>query len=240
MNRPTDAELLELRADLLFVTDASGRLRFHAEPGYPEDELDPAPRLWLGRTRAATSWRFRRDLSADLIAVLEPLCQAVPPLADPADPAPWAAPIREALGAVAPVAAEERGPAYWIPPAPVPPIASIVTEATAHVLERFFPWKRSSRLGFAAAPLCATIIDDVAVAICHCARLTDAAAEAGVETAASERGKGYSRAAVAGWAAALRQGGRQPLYSTSWDNLASQGVARSLEMDWYGEDWSVT
>jgi hypothetical protein len=31
----------------------------------------------------------------------------------------------------------------------------------------------------------------------------------------------------------------QPLYSTSWDNLGSQGVARRLGLRLYGEDWSI-
>jgi hypothetical protein len=30
-----------------------------------------------------------------------------------------------------------------------------------------------------------------------------------------------------------------PLYSTSWDNLASQAIARKLQMVLYGEDWSI-
>jgi hypothetical protein len=45
---------------------------------------------------------------------------------------------------------------------------------------------------------------------------------------------------VAGWAAAMRQRGVIPLYSTSWANVASQGVARKLGMVCYGDDWSIT
>ncbi len=48
-----------------------------------------------------------------------------------------------------------------------------------------------------------------------------------------------SRAAVAAWAAHVRAAGLLPLYSTSWDNHASQGLARSLGFDLYGEDFSV-
>ena len=52
-------------------------------------------------------------------------------------------------------------------------------------------------------------------------------------------GRGFASAAVAAWAAALRERGRLPLYSTSWENLASQGVARKLGMVAYGEDWEI-
>jgi hypothetical protein len=30
-----------------------------------------------------------------------------------------------------------------------------------------------------------------------------------------------------------------PLYSTPWENVASQGVARKLRMVRYGEDWWI-
>jgi RimJ/RimL family protein N-acetyltransferase len=85
----------------------------------------------------------------------------------------------------------------------------------------------------------AVVEEQAAVTICFCSRLTDRAAEAGIETAAPFRRRGYAAAAAAGWAAEVRRRGRVALYSTSWDNLASQGVARKLGMRLYGEDWSI-
>jgi hypothetical protein len=41
---------------------------------------------------------------------------------------------------------------------------------------------------------------------------------------------------VAAWARAIRESGGEPLYSTSWDNKASRGVARKLGLLLYGED----
>ncbi|HZS91689.1 MAG TPA: GNAT family N-acetyltransferase, partial [Chloroflexota bacterium] len=46
-------------------------------------------------------------------------------------------------------------------------------------------------------------------------------------------------AVVAGWARAIRASGRIPLYSTSWDNHASQAVARKLGLVQYGTDLSL-
>ena len=64
-------------------------------------------------------------------------------------------------------------------------------------------------------------------------------AEAASETAEAYRGRGYGAAATQTWAAAVFASGRQALYGTSWQNVASQGVARRLGLVLYGEDWSI-
>ncbi|HYF62568.1 MAG TPA: GNAT family N-acetyltransferase [Herpetosiphonaceae bacterium] len=238
------SELLRIHAEALFRSDAAGRLRFNADPGYPEDELDPAPRFWMGRTQQGAIWRARADLPGALVERLAALAATVTPPADPASqPTPTrgspAAAIRAALEAHAPVSEEWSGPAFWIPESSVPPGTVLITPDNAHLLEAHFPWKRTPRALHAAGPLVAAVADDRAVAVCYCARLTAVAAEAGVDTTESARGHGHGRAAVAGWAAAIRQRGLLPLYSTSWDNHASRGIARRLGMLAYADTWSV-
>src|SRR5438876_246856 len=71
------------------------------------------------------------------------------------------------------------------------------------------------------------------------ARQSPWAAEAGVETLDAMRGRGYATAAVAAWAAALRRRGLLPLYSASWENVASQRVAEKVGAVCYGEDWEI-
>jgi hypothetical protein len=146
--------------------------------------------------------------------------------------------IRAALHAHAPIASEYRGPCYCAP-MDIPPLpgATLVTQDNMPVLEPWFV-DLLPELN-ARQPVAAVLERDVAVAACFCARITVRAAEAGVETVPAFRGRGYAAAAVAAWAAALRRRGRLPLYSTSWENLASQGVARKLGMQHYGEDWSI-
>jgi len=53
---------------------------------------------------------------------------------------------------------------------------------------------------------------------CFCARRSDAAAEAGLETAEAFRGRGFGPRVTAAWAWAIRATGRIPLYSTAWTN----------------------
>jgi predicted GNAT family acetyltransferase len=71
-------------------------------------------------------------------------------------------------------------------------------------------------------------IDDQIVASCESAREDDAAAEAWVQTLPEFRRRGYARQVTAAWAHDLMGQGKIPFYSHNIDNLASQGVARSL------------
>ena len=88
-------------------------------------------------------------------------------------------------------------------------------------------------------PCAAVIQNGQAVTICRSVRISNEAAEAGLETLSVYRGRGYAGLAVMAWARAVRKEGRMPLYSTSWDNIASQQVAKKLGLRWYGVNFSV-
>ena len=90
-----------------------------------------------------------------------------------------------------------------------------------------------------SGPLLAIMGDDKPVSICFCARRSDIAAEAGVETAPAYRGKGFAGRVTLAWARAIRDSGRIPLYSTSWTNHASLGVARKLKLHPYASSWAL-
>ena len=87
-------------------------------------------------------------------------------------------------------------------------------------------------------PVAAVLQEGEAVAVCCSSGNAPMAAEAGLRTLEAYQRRGYAAAVVAAWAAAVRASGRLPLYSTSWDNLASQGVARKLGLVLYGADLS--
>jgi hypothetical protein len=219
--------------DTLYCRDAEGRLRSINELGYP-----PAPRFFMGRALAGNTWCFRYDLPADVCAKLDRICRQEPPATDLTRPPQHDAAIKAVLDDHAPLGHEYRGPAYWVAQDTPPsmPVAQI-TGANAELVQAGFPWLLELLTSPDAGPVVAAIEGGQAVAVCFCSRLPIQATEAGVETLPAFRGRGYATAAVAGWAAAVRQQGYLPLYSTSWANLASQRIAHKLKMVSYGEDW---
>jgi RimJ/RimL family protein N-acetyltransferase len=75
---------------------------------------------------------------------------------------------------------------------------------------------------------------------CYSSRVGRRADEAGVETPPEHRGRGYAPIAVAAWARRVQRAGKLALYSTSWENRASQRVAAKLGGRLYGEDWHLS
>jgi len=65
------------------------------------------------------------------------------------------------------------------------------------------------------------------VSVCCSVRITPTAHEAGVETHREFRGHGYAAHVVSAWASTVRDIGPIPLYSTSWQNTASQRLPRA-------------
>jgi RimJ/RimL family protein N-acetyltransferase len=220
--------------ETLFQHDAAGRLLRVNEPDGPA-----APRCFLGRTAEGNLWRCRNDLPALLVDELSGILAEEEPLTDPPRPPATLPRLRAALAAHAPIQRIWHGPAWHFPAVDVPPNAVptvLVTDPT--VLRPTFP-------GWAATlpdnlPCVAVLVDGLAVAVCASARTSALASEAGVDTLPTQRGRGYAVAAVAAWAHAAQAAGRIPHYSTSWDNRASQGVARRLGLVRYGDDLHIT
>ena len=133
------------------------------------------------------------------------------------------------------------GPAYRFPEDLLPPIDGVVpvTAGNAALLRDgdLEPWLED--IG-QSEPLMALVHDGRAVSICGSVRITPEAHEAGVETSATARGHGFAVAVVNAWARAVRELGAEPLYSTSWENTASQAVARRLRLIPYAADYWLT
>jgi len=228
-----DLALLDRQIATLFRLDAAGNLLAVNEQDEPS-----APRLFLGRTKAGNRWHLRHDLPDDLRDELARILATEPVAADLAAPPVTATALRAALAAQAPLVNEWSGPAWHFPEAlPGAEIqATVLTDAAP--LQRTFPgWARD----FATSqPGAAILREGEAVAVCCSARTSAGAAEAGVNTLPEWRGRGYARAVVVAWAGAVQAAGRIPLYSTSWDNAASRGVARRLELRLYAADFHLT
>jgi RimJ/RimL family protein N-acetyltransferase len=78
-----------------------------------------------------------------------------------------------------------------------------------------------------------------AVSVCFCARRSASAAEAGVYTAETYRGRGLAPIVTSAWARSIRGSGRTPVYSTSWTNTASLAVARKLGLVQYATQLNI-
>jgi GNAT superfamily N-acetyltransferase len=232
----SDLELLEIQVEALFTHDAEGRIFVDNEP-----DGDPAPRFFFGRTREGNRWRVRHDVPEETARRLEELAETEPVRDDlEALPVHLDA-MLEALRQDHDPVIGHHGPAYRFPEA-LPDLASVtrITLPNLALLRRMIPNLDGLARDFAwVEPWMAMVVDGVAVSTCFSSRLTDRAAEAGLDTLEGYRGRGYAPAVVAAWARAVRETGRIPLYSTSWGNLASQAVARKLGLIVYGSDLSI-
>ena len=227
-----DRDLLSLQIETLYRCAADGRLLTVNEP-----EGMPAPLVFLGRTRVGNLWRCRHDLPAPLVAEVERICRAEPTAADFAQLPVGLSTLLRLLGNSPQPPSVWRGPAYVFEQrATPPPDVVTVDDTNRHLLARWFGDSVT------IPPDCSPqmlLVDGVAVALCFSSRVTPRACEAGIETAQPYRKRGYAARVATAWAAAIQASGRIALYSTSWDNQASQGVARHLGLRQYGEDVSI-
>jgi predicted GNAT family acetyltransferase len=229
-----DFELLTLQADVLFVHDGNNRLLRINE----SDAENPAPRFFLARSTGGNLWRVSHDLPADIAAELERLAASEPVVNDLQQPPAHLSTYTELLEQNAPVSDVESGPAYYLAEDHPPNGVVTITAENAHLLETNFPYTRSTL--DERSPVVVTVADGTAIAAAYTARNTAKAAEVGVFTEEAYRGRGYAVEIVRGWAQAVRTTGRLPFYSTSWENTASQAVARKLGAVQYGVDFHIT
>lgn len=229
-----DRDLMRLHVETCFTHDAHGRMRRANEP-----EGATTPRFFLGRTAEGNEWRVRDDLGSDLVRTLRSLSEAERVSQDLALRPDGADEFSHVLAEDAPIRSVWTGPTYHFR-AEVSAGADtvLVTEKDAEVLRpHFAEWLEDPPQ---CQPFLALLRDGVAVSICCSVRIGPEAHEAGVETSADSRGRGYAARAVGAWASAVRQIGRVPLYSTSWENTASQAVARKLGLVQFGATLHIT
>ena len=225
---------MAIHVQALFTHNASSRLLFVNEPGGGA----LAPRLFLGRTAEGNLWRFRADLPEFLIQELEVLCMDEPVGKEfHTKPRHFEAYVR-LLETHAPVEEVEMGHAYQFTQffEPSRPLLAI-TKTNAEVLKGGFEGLTAELPDW--QPFLAIVEEGRAVSVCRSVRITPEAHEAGVETLPGFRGKGYAGEVVAGWARLVKSMEAIPLYSTSWENIASQAVARKLHLVLYGEDFHI-
>lgn len=231
----SDLDIMGRHARALFTHDDRGRLRRVNEPDGAE-----APRFFLGRTAAGHLWRYRFDLPQSLAGQLEAVCVGEP-IADELGHEPaYSAEYLRLLETHAPVQKVWTGPTYLFPDSVARPSreAVVVTSENADVLRGGFEdWIADVPR---SRPFVALLHEGQAVSVCCSVRVTSEAQEAGVETLAAYRGKGYAADVAARWAEEVRKIGCTPLYSTSWENVASQRVAQRLGLRQFGVTFHVS
>lgn len=230
----SDRDLLDLHARVLFTHDGDGRLDQVNEPDGP-----PAPRFYVGQSYEGRLLRFRRRVSPHVVAALEQLAASEPIASDLRCSQEFLERCRRILAEERAIDAEVAGPAYRFPDEQhIPSNIISSTQANAGVLADTFPWLLAELRW--RQPCIAVVKGGAAVSVCFSARTSSQAAEAGVETLPDYRGYGYAAAVVAAWSVAVQRRGLLPLYSTSWDNVASQGVARRLGLSLFATDLHFT
>ena len=235
-----DWDLMQIHVNALYRHDERNRLLAVNEPGDPRPDDPLPPRFYLGRTREGLTWRFRHDLPESLVAELEAMLAAEPVASDLSRPPQCLTALQATLARYGPLTGSWSGPAWQFPdeiPAPGHEVIPVMTE-NDHLVRLLSPVLTANDLPW-RQPCLALLDHGRLVSLCFSARNTPIAAEAGVDTREEFRGRGYAPAVVAAWAQIVRQEGRVPLYSTSWDNLASRSVARKLGLILYGTDLSI-
>jgi hypothetical protein len=229
-----DRELLRAHVAALFTQDPIGHLIRVNLPGGK-----PAPRFFLGRTLQGSEWWYRHDLSEEVVRGLDAACALLSDARELEESATLAAPFLALLAATAPIQQVCSGPAFRFPTRLEASSSSIpITAANAEVLRPHLEaWSDDVARG---ETLHGVLAGGIAVSVCASVRHTPLADEAGVETASPFRGQGYAVPAVRAWAAAVRQAGRVPLYSTSWSNHASRALARKLGLIQFASDVHIT
>ncbi|QJB37779.1 GNAT family N-acetyltransferase [Chitinophaga oryzae] len=233
LHNPTTETLMQLHADVLFTYNAAGRM---LQANEPWADRGPAPRFFLGLPVTGTPVRrYRDDVPEALVQALEAVVVPEAAAEVPNGAPPQVMQYRQLLQS----ARWEAGPSFLVPETLIAtaPAIHLTTEQIAMIGPEF-PWL-AQELDI-VQPCAAVVQNGQVVSVCRSVRITATAHEAGIDTLAPFRGKGYAAAALALWAARVRDMGALPLYSTSWNNYASRSLARKAGLICYGSTLSVS
>ena len=210
-----------------FVFDDDGRIVATREP-----RPSPGPAFRFVRDARTYVWAVRSDVPGDIAAEIDAIARDENPEADLRDPPVHAERYASLLGGRV-----TSGPAYSFPRV-LPDPGEVVLVDDLRQLERNFQgWVAEEIPG--CSPVVAIMEEGHCVSVCFCARRSEVAAEAGLETVEAFRGRGLAPRVTTAWALAIRASGRIPLYSTSWENRSSLRVARRLGLQIYASSWSM-
>lgn len=208
----------------MFLHDERGRL------------TGTAPLLHILRTADSVLVRCHAELPDAAAAALHAAANA--PRGKPSAWAEEYASYVSLIAKIAQVTAIRAGPLYAFPEKVAEPSGCIAVDGTnSHLLRGTLDeWLDDVESG---SLVVAALVDGRAGAVCASVRTSTAVHCAGVETAPQYRGRGLAALAVAGWAKLVRGSGAEPFYATTFDNIASQRVARKAGLNARGSEFSI-
>jgi hypothetical protein len=212
-----------------FVLDERGRIVSTREP-----QASHGPLFTIIRSPTESAWAVHQDVPEELAEQLAALARQEPPQCD-LRAAPLYATEYLSLSNGRPGFA---GPAFTFPDT-LPPPGDVELVDDERWLQHHFKGWQLGEIAAGRAPVWAVIEDGLPVSICFCARRSDTAAAAGLDTAEAYRGRGFGPRVTAAWATAIRASGRVPLYSAAWTNQPSLAVTRKLGLAAHASFWSV-
>ena len=218
----------QLQLETLFLRDTGGQILSTREP-----QPTSGPAFVLIRSRDEVAWATHASLPDHQATVIAEFACRETPVAEWDAPPIYADRYRSIIGGKV-----EGGPAFYFPSSLVGG-SDVVEVNDESVLQMHFKGWVAGEIEAGAAPMMAVYADASPASLCFCARRSDVAAEAGVETALAFRRRGYAGRVVSAWAGAVRASGRVPLYSTSWTNLPSRALAAKLRLQQYAVVFSV-
>ena len=227
-----DLDLLRLELGTLWITDARGRL-LRTVP----DDTRPPPLLVVAACRTGAVWTTSVSVPDTSHERVNRLLVSEPGAGELGWAPSCASGLIDALDA-GDVAVPHGGPSYVVS-SPLTPTAAVDLRSDVELggvaaLDGLIPEADRSL----AAPWVVAMVDGVVAAVCETARSTPRSVEAGVWTYEPHRRQGLGAAVTAAWSA--RVAGRTAFYSTTWDNTASQGVARHLGLHPIGHWWQLS
>ena len=213
--------------ETLFILDSCGRIVSSREPNPSQ-----GPAFVLIRRADSCAWAIGTSLRDAQAREVAKLALEEHPTTDFREPPKHIDEYMKMVGGEF-----DAGPAFEFPEQMPLSEEAVLIEDVERLLRSFNGWTADELRG--RSPIMAIVVDGLPISICFCARSSELAAEAGVETALEYRGRGFAGLATAAWAAAIQASGRTPIYSTSWSNVASLAVARKLGLVARASYWSL-
>ena len=190
VHSPVNLPDFELRNH--FVLTADGRIG-----GTRSQEPWLGPLFRLVRGKGSCAWAVRVDVPRNIADEIDGLAGEEPPVSD------FRAPPVHAERYVSLLRGEvDSGPAFTFPEEIVQPSGTVFIDDIASLDRHFTGWTASEIP--CRTPIVAVVEEGYAVSACFSAWRSDAAAEAGLETAPAFRGRGLGPRVASGWALAIR------------------------------------